>query len=277
MSAPVFSQPSLDALGYHGVEADSAEGIRRMLTDIVLDTARNAPRSLQRRIGPSEVGDPCPRRLAYKLMDWPSTNDGGDPWPSVVGTATHAWLADALEAHNTKTGQKRFLVEERVEVDDSSVSGYRLGGSCDAYDTATHTVLDHKILGTTSMRKYRTEGVREQYRIQAQLYGLGFENAGHTPQTVALAMYPRGGMLGGLWVWTDVYDRQVALDALKRFGSIRDLLILLDPEARPQMWAQFPAAPGSACKFCPFWRPGSADLSAGCPGNLAPHQAKPAV
>jgi hypothetical protein len=269
----MFAQPGQT----YGVESDSSEGIRRTLTEIITDTATNAPRSLQRRIGPSEVGDPCPRRLAYKLLDWPSVNDGGDPWPSIVGTATHEWLANALERHNTQTGTKRWLVEERVEVDDGSVSGYRLGGSCDAYDTETHTVVDHKVIGTSSMRKYRTEGVREQYRIQANLYGLGFERAGYRPQTVALAFYPRGGMLGGLWVWTDVYERQVALDALKRLGSIRDLLIALDPEARPAMWEHIPSTPGSACRFCPFWKPGSADLAVGCPGELTARQAKTAA
>lgn len=272
-----FTQPSVDALGYHGVEADSSEGIRRTLTEIILDASTNAPRSQQRRLGPSEVGDPCPRRLAYKLMDWPAVNDGGDPWPSIVGTATHDWLAQALERHNETTGTRRFLIEERVTVDDGSLFGYPLSGSCDAYDTATHTVIDHKVIGDSMMRKYKAEGVREQYRVQAQLYGLGWENAGHTPQTVALACYPRGGMLGGLWVWTDVYDRQVALDALQRLQNIRDLLMALDPEARPHLWHQFPAQASSACRFCPFWKPGSTDLTVGCPGNTTTHTANQAA
>jgi len=251
-----------------GVEPDSSEGIRRMLTEIITTTAANAPRSLQRRIGPSEVGDPCPRRLAYKLLDWPTVNEGGDPWPSIVGTATHEWLATALEAHNQTTGTTRFLVEERDEVDDGTISGYRLSGSCDAYDLATNSVLDHKLIGDSVMRRYKNEGMRDQYRIQAQLYGLGFENAGYTPQTVALACYPRGGHLGGLWVWTDVYDRQVALDALTRLGSVRDLLIALDPESRPAMWEHVPAAPSGACRFCPQFKPGTSDLSVGCPGEF---------
>ena len=259
-----FVQPG-DA---RGIEPDSSEGIRRMLTEIIRDADANRPRSLQKRIGPSEVGDPCPRRLAYKLMDWPTVNDGGDPWPSIVGTATHEWLAEALTRHNKTTGQRRFLVETSVEVDDASVSGYKLSGSCDAYDLATHTVIDHKVIGTSSMRKYRNEGVRDQYRIQAQLYGLGFERAGYTPQTVALAMYPRGGMLGGLWVWTDEYDREVALDALKRLGAVRDAVLALDPESRPEMWEHIPATPTTGCRWCPFWKPGSADLSVGCPGDL---------
>ncbi len=210
-------------------------------------------------------------------MDWPVVNDGGDPWPSIVGTATHDWLAGALESHNREKEPGRFLIEERVRVDDGAVSGYRLSGSCDAYDTRTHTVIDHKVVGESAMRKYKTEGVREQYRIQANLYGLGWENAGYRPETVALAFYPRGGMLGGLWVWTSEYDRQAALDALKRLGAIRDALIALDPEARPRMWSHLPATASSACRFCPWWKPGSSDLAVGCPGDLTPDQATPAA
>lgn len=266
----MFSQPG-------AIEPDSNEGIKRLLTDLIIATAANAPRSRQRRIGPSEVGDPCPRRLAYKIMDWPTVNDGGDPWPSIVGTATHDWLAHALERHN-QTEPGRFLIEERVHADDGTVSGYRLSGSCDAYDTHTHTVIDHKVVGDSSMRHYRRNGVREQYRIQAHLYGLGWENAGHTPATVALAFYPRGGMLGGLWVWSEPYDRQAALDALTRLGTIRDLLIALDPESRPPMWTHIPATPSGSCRFCPWWRPASTDLSIGCPGELTnPNQANQAA
>ncbi|MFC9089017.1 hypothetical protein [Nocardiopsis dassonvillei] len=262
----MFTQP-----GAGLIESDSSEGIRRTLTDIILDASTNAPRSRQQRIGPSEVGDPCPRRLAYKVMGWDTVNTGGDPWPSIVGTATHDWLANALERHNAEKEPGRFLVEQRVTVDDGTRYGYILSGSCDAYDTATHTVIDHKVVGDTAMRKYRNQGVREQYRIQANLYGLGWENAGYTPQTVALAFYPRGGMLGGLWVWTAEYDRQVALDALARLESIRGLLMALDPEARPAMWEHIPAQASSACRFCPFWKPGSADLAVGCPGDLTDH------
>lgn len=267
----MFSQPVTG-------EPDSDEGIVRTLTDIITATAAGAPRSRQRRIGPSEVGAPCARRLAYKLLDWPTVSDGGDPWPSIVGTATHAWLADALLAHNREKEPGRFLVEERVQVDDGSVSGYRLAGSCDAYDTVPDTVIDHKIVGESSMRHYKRHGVRPQYRIQAHLYGLGWENAGYSPQTVALAFYPRGGMLGGLWVWSEPYDRQVALDALRRLGTVRDLLIALDPESRPAMWAHIPATADSGCRFCPWWRPASTDLSIGCPGDLAsPEQANQAA
>ena len=70
------------------------------LKSAILHAASNAPRSRQREIGPSEVGEPCLRRLAYKVAGTEPTNDGGDPWRPVVGTAAHAWLADSLDLAN---------------------------------------------------------------------------------------------------------------------------------------------------------------------------------
>ncbi len=156
---------------------------------------------------------------------------------------------------------KRWLVEQRVEVAPG------LGGSCDLYDTHTDTVIDWKVVGATSMRKYKAEGPREQYIVQANLYGLGFENAGYQPKNVALAFIPRGGMLTGMWLWTAPYDRQKALDALARLETIRSAIVTLDPEATPANWAFFPATPGHDCGYCPWFKPGSTDLSLGCPSE----------
>ena len=46
------------------------------------------PRSLQKRIGPSEVGTPCDRRIGYKLLGH-TENERGDAWKPTVGTAVH--------------------------------------------------------------------------------------------------------------------------------------------------------------------------------------------
>jgi len=52
------------------------------LINIIVDASRWSPRSQQVYIGPSEVGQECVRRLAYKLLDWEKVNDsGGGSWP----------------------------------------------------------------------------------------------------------------------------------------------------------------------------------------------------
>lgn len=238
---------------------DAADDLRITLHDIITTAARNTPRSLQKQIGPSEVGLECPRRLAYRWLDWPTANPGGDPWPAIVGTATHTWLADALEQHNQVLGRTRWLVEQRVTIRGD------LNGSCDAYDLDTDTVLDHKVVGETAMRHYR-RAVRHQYRVQAHLYGLGWENAGYTPRRVALVFYPRGGLLSGLYVWAEPYNRQIAQDALDRLDAIRELANRLRVDEDPDAWQHIPANPGPDCRWCPWMRPGSRDLSQGCPG-----------
>lgn len=62
----------------------------------------NHPRSLQRAIGPSEVGIECDRRLAYKLLGHPE-RDGGDGWLPTVGTGVHSWLEERSTTPPTAT------------------------------------------------------------------------------------------------------------------------------------------------------------------------------
>src|SRR5688500_19659658 len=74
--------------------------LRHLIIDGIRYAADNAPRSLQKHIGPSQVGTSCDRQLAYRLNHTPETRSFMDPWPSIVGTAVHAWIADALEIQN---------------------------------------------------------------------------------------------------------------------------------------------------------------------------------
>lgn len=244
------------------------------LREVILAAAAAHPRSQQTALGPSEAGVECPRRLAYRMLDWPlppgtPPSIGGDPWPATVGTAIHTWLAGAFG----RDPSGRWLVEQHLTIAPPLVPG----GSCDLYDTLTDTVIDHKAVGTESMRTYKASGPRRQYKVQAHLYGLGWELAGRTPRRVALAFYPRGGLLAGLWVWSEPYDRQFALDALTRLTAIRQLVFAVDAggqlEHNPARWALIPAEPSHSCAWCPWYRPGSADLASGCPGDLPPRAA----
>jgi hypothetical protein len=75
---------------------DTGQLMAARIGEFITNTALRAPRSLQRRIGPSEVGADCDRRLAYKLSDWPEVAADGDPIASVLGTAFHAWMEEAF-------------------------------------------------------------------------------------------------------------------------------------------------------------------------------------
>src|SRR5688500_1296430 len=72
-----------------------AQRYAKTLRDVFEYHAARAPRTLQQHLGPSELGVMCDRQVAGKLAALPVTNHVSDPWPSIRGTALHAWAADA--------------------------------------------------------------------------------------------------------------------------------------------------------------------------------------
>ena len=76
---------------------DEASALAEKITAVIQNRSTNAPRSKQRAIGLSEIGEACVRKISYKLLDWQKTNTNTDPWPSISGTAIHSWLADARD------------------------------------------------------------------------------------------------------------------------------------------------------------------------------------
>lgn len=213
----------------------------------IWQTAANNPRSLQRAIGPSEVGTPCVRRIGYKLVGTPATNQA-DTWLATIGTAVHAWLA---ETFNTD----RFLVEHRVQVTEG------LAGSIDLFDKQTKTVIDWKVVGDTSLKRYKANGPGEQYRTQAHLYGVGLTNAGYEVEQVAIAFLPRGGSLRAMHLWSEPFNPQIAWEAINRLQLARASIESAGADALGLL-----PATESHCHFCPFFLPGSTEVRTGCPG-----------
>ncbi|MFH9816178.1 hypothetical protein [Streptomyces sp. NPDC017230] len=257
---------------------DTGQTLAERIAALIVDTAHNAPRSLQKRLGPSEVGDPCERRLSYKELDWPTAAAPGDPAASIIGTGFHSWMEEAFARRQTTMpdGRPRYKIEERVTVQDSPIEAAKVTGSADLYDRVTGTVWDWKLVGHTTQDKYRRGGPGPQYRTQAHLYGLGQENAGETPQRVAICFVGRYHELR-VHVWTEPYDRQVAEAALARLARIR--AHLTGPEAAASgydhdWWSQIPTSELAKCRFCEWFKPGSADFSVGCPGINADRPAR---
>lgn len=130
----------------------------------------------------------------------PTTNHVVDPWPSIVGTALHAWAADAFDADNHRTAM-RWITETRVTPHPDHP------GTADLYDAKERTVVDHKFLGPGSMDKVRSkDGPPRHYVVQLLLYGRGYRLAGLPVDRVVLAAYPRtAASLDGLYVWERPY------------------------------------------------------------------------
>jgi hypothetical protein len=233
------------------------------LRRVFLDHAARAPRTLQQHLGPSELGVSCDRQVAGKFAALPATNHVSDPWPSIVGTACHAWAAEAFEAENVRSGQLRWVAEQKVTPHPDHP------GTADLYDAVEQAVVDHKFLGESSMAKIRKDPPRK-YVVQLLLYGQGYRNLGLPVKRVALAAYPRtAASLDGLYVWerehTPADDEllQVVFDQTRVRRQYAEQIVagrmnLLDVPAD---------ADSDECYFCPFYRPQAArDGQYGCPG-----------
>ncbi len=248
--------------------SDPALGPDHMLTtlvDVFTGAINGHERSLQKAIGPSEIGHPCDRRIAYKLAGHPEINTGRLPWKPTIGTAMHTWAQEAVEKWNWaqpdhEENGPRFMLEIRVDVGEAG--GEDISGSCDIYDRVTATVGDYKFVGADALRKYRANGPGDQYRIQAHTYARGWARRGYPVRHVAVWFLPREHEFDKHHFWTEPYDEQIVLDALSRVDGIATLAQALGSQA-----AALLKTAEVFCRYCPYLLPGSQDLSAGCPGD----------
>jgi hypothetical protein len=267
------------------------------LKAVIADAITAHPRSQQKRIGPSEIGETCARKLAYKVTGTPEARTLPPGWRPTVGTATHAWLEEAFIVANGEPA--RWLLETRIDA--GTCAGQALTGSSDAYDRVTATVIDWKVVGPSSMKKYGQairagRAPRADYRIQGHTYGLGFTRRGLPVDTVAIVFLPSAGELDDALMWSEPYDPQVALDAMKRVDRIHALAstlglagalpmtnrhirsvgadLLADPDTGPDDLAI--GTDADSCRFCPWHVPASTDLATACPGDAGQIEASAA-
>lgn len=221
----------------------------------------NTARSIQRHIGPSEIGTDCAREIAYKLAEVPEVGQGVDPWFAVMGTAVHEWLSFALDEYQKQVlgrtkENPRFLVEQRVRIEHDE---YGLSGNTDVLDLDDLEVRDYKLLGNDALKKLREEGPSTTYRVQAHTYGKGWRQRGVPVKSVAIIGLPRSSFLRNTVIWSEPLDVSIADRALSRVGTIdRGVKGGISPE-------RFPTS-GGHCQFCHHFRKGGPADSAGCPG-----------
>lgn len=247
----LFQRPGTDTVPL----IDRPDAVWADLRGEIVDAIVNHPRSLQTRIGPSELGDPCDRAILNKLAGSPEP-DRGPAWKPTVGTAIHAWLEDVLGRslvnHTTGTDgcqfpcdgpttpgrhRPRWLLEQRVTV--GTVGGVDITGSCDLFDTVTGVVVDWKTKGRRTLQQHKKNGPGKTYRRQAHLYGRGWELAGHRVTAVMDVFLPRDGELADAFVWSEPYDQQIAIDTVARAdrlaGELQALQSVFPPEQALQL------------------------------------------
>ncbi|MEV7875178.1 hypothetical protein [Microbacterium sp. NPDC089188] len=195
---------------------------------VIRDSITRHPRSLQKRIGPSEIGKPCDRWILHKLHG-DGEPDRGPAWKPAIGTAVHDQLERWFDAANVpnETGDVtnwEWVTEQQVVV--GTIGGQDIPGHSDLFHVPTGTVIDHKIVGPKQLTKYRIHGPSQQYRVQAHLYGKGFtDDGGWGPcRTVAIAFLPRDGELQNAVFWSEPYNPHLAGEAMLRANRLNLLL-----------------------------------------------------
>lgn len=246
-------------------EATSRGTDPQLVGDELIDLIREGilagdMRSRQVEIGPSEIGHPCARSLAYRLAGVPHTGTQNTPWRQWIGTQVHT--GTELFAHQANANRgTRWLTDLYVEVGEL-YPGRAIRGHLDFLDLLTATIVDLKVPGSTAMRTYGPgKPESPQYRIQVNAYGRGVQRAGFLPEHVAiLRLSPARELHEGIFK-AERYDEQVAVDALNRAGGIARMVDALGAQAA----AALPPT-DFHCNRCSWFRPGSTDLTTGCPG-----------
>jgi len=184
-----------------------AEALRQRIIAFMSHASDNSPRSLQKAIGPSEIGHPCPRNVAFKVAGVQAQPSRIDPLPSILGTGFHSWMEEHLPPG--------WLPESKVHVQPG------LSGHSDAYEQQSRTVVDWKMLGRTQHQKWLSGEVKRVYRVQAHAYGMGFVNAGIPVERVAIAVFCRAKPLTDMYLWSEPFNPAIAQEALNRLAQIR--------------------------------------------------------
>lgn len=228
-------------------EADTPKVVAEELLSEIRQLEMDMPRTLQTRIGPSEIGLPCPRRLIKKLLA------EGDPpqaerWLATIGTAVHAWLANGFGAQSPF--KDRYLIEQRVDV--GEIGGETVTGSADLFDMASGCVVDWKVVGNTRLDTYRRYGPGQQYRTQAHLYGRGFQRMGFEVNSVLIMFLPRNKALSNAYPWYQEWDESVAVEALSRAEGLLEIGRSAPWDVIEQI---YPPCSDEWCPFCPVRHP----------------------
>jgi hypothetical protein len=201
-------------------------------------------RNIQTEIGPSQIGHPCDRHLAY-LLDGVPTVNYSDPMKLITGIGVHSVLADVFR--RIDLGHGRFLVESYVN--------YRgCEGTCDLLDQFLHVLVDWKTTSKARLAKYVKDGPPVQYRVQVQVYAAGLRSAGYQVDQIALVFLPHDGALAQTWAWMTEPDQSIADAAIDRLDALRNL------PGTPT------ATPDRYCGYCDHYNPRATNLQLGCPG-----------
>lgn len=243
-----------------------AQQYSKELRSAVSRYAARLPRTLQRHLGPSEVGHPCDRQVVGKMagvsFGTASGNHLHDPWASFVGTAIHAMLEDVFKwdtaapdpaKSDSENGLHpgRWEPERRVTPDPQAASPHP--GTADLYDWKHRAVVDHKCQSEGVRDKLKRSGPPAHYFFQMMLYAFGYMWEGFKVERVVLVSWPRTkSSMDDIYVYEHVITDQDIKDtlALLEKTEVREKLAALIINGELNLF-DIPATPSDDdCQYC---------------------------
>lgn len=236
---------------------EDARKVMDLTLAYIADSITFAPRSLQKRIGPSEIGMPCDHCLAARLAGWTKI-ENGTPWLPFIGTCVHEHFERFFTNPANTENLIDCLTEARVTV--GTIAGTPITGSTDLYikhvdlQAGPGMTVDWKIVGNAKLDKVRAhQHPGAQYEAQAHLYAKGWNDAGHPTSHVCVQFLPRNKMtMGQGYTWIAPYQPDIAEAALARANQYATTIATLESlgEAVRDQWIKaLPRDPD--CFDCP--------------------------
>lgn len=262
-----------------------AQQYSKELRGVVTRFAARMPRTMQRHLGPSELGHLCDRQLVGKMagIALSSSSSLHDPWASFVGTAIHAILEEAFKwdaappdpeklAIENGINPGRWEAEKRVTPDPNAPAPHP--GTGDLYDWTYKAVVDHKCQSEGVRDKLKRNGPPPHYFYQMLLYALGYRWLGYEVTRIVLVSWPRTkSTMDDIYCYEHVItdaDWQSVYKLLEK-TAVREQLAELVAAGGLDLF-DIPMTPSdSDCQYCPFFNPRAAvDTNLrGCPGTAA--------
>jgi hypothetical protein len=190
--------------------------IANELIKAVTASSKGSSRSLQKQVGPSEIGG-CRKKTWLKINGYQSTNPNTLRLSAIMGTAIHTYIQEAFERQDPF--KERYILEGEFEYEG-------LMGHVDMYDKENCEVVDWKTVKKTNLTYFPSK----QQRMQVQLYGYLLTKNGTEVKTVTLVAIPRDGDERDIVYHSEPYDESVALAGLAWLKEVQEMKEAPAPE-----------------------------------------------
>jgi hypothetical protein len=203
-------------------------------------------RDKQRKVGASNLSDPCTRHLAHAMIGAPEAPVkywlGGK-----IGTAIHSFIESAI-GDSSNPVFSGSLVEHKILL--GQIAGYGdVHSKPDLVLPAISSLIDWKTTSRKKIKKIQdlVDGVKhdldaeytmQKYLGQTQLYAWGLNKSGIKVDDIAIVFINRDGTYeNDIWAYTVPYQEEVAVALWDRATA---LWTELENGAHPDSYAPHP-------------------------------------